>query len=249
MPTTTTTTRRTTRAKRRPRKSNIYATKAKFIPKSLAQKRYGQVSTKTFYFKTAGTIDSNNAGVTSFTWDTQSPPAATAPANSPNRMPAVSDAYTFAECYNEYKVLAVKVKLFAANVGTETGTISQTNTTPPIPRQAGYNRGNSVMYLDQDVRPGENLPTDIVNVMTLGSAKMIPSRTAMYTKMLYRKKGVPEWGCCDRNVDEIDRKPDPWFGRIILLGNNARTPTGVSPLWFYTVTYKIIFRGRSYKTD
>ena len=231
------------RRKRFRRKPRIYGTKATFMPKQLMLKRYGQVSTKTFYFKTAGTINSLPNGVTTFGWNTQSPPINP---GDPNRMPNVSDAYTFAECYNEYKVLAIKVRLFAANVGTETGTLPGNPAQGAIPIAAGYNRGNTVMYLDQEIRPNEQVPTNIVDVMTLGSAKMIPSRIHKYTKVLYRKKGLPEWGCCDRNVPVSDRAPDPWHAGIFLLGNNARLGTGIAPLWFYTVTYKIIFRGRSF---
>ena len=100
------------------------------------------------------------------------------------------------------------------------------------------------MFLDQDIRPNEPLQTNIVDVMNLGSCKMIPSRTDKHTKMLYRPKGYPEWGSCDRNVPISDREPDKWYGGIYLLGNFARP--AIRPLWFYTVTYKMIFRGRSF---
>lgn len=225
--------RRRRRVKRKPR---IYGTKAQFMPKTLALKRYGQVSTKTFYFKASGTINSNNVGVVSQQWLTQFPPLNV---GNPNRMPNVADSYTFAECYNEYQILAVKVKIFAANIGTEPGMADA-----PLPAVPGFNRGATVMYLDQEVRENEPLQQNIVNVMNLGSAKMIPSRSDQHTKLLYRKKGIPDWGTCDRNVPIADRVPDPWFAGIYLLGNYARV--AVRPLWFYTVTYKVIFRGRSF---
>ena len=112
----------------------------------------------------------------------------------------------------------------------------------------GFNRGNAVMYIDQDLQKGETVQQAIVNVMNRGSCKMIPARSDQYTKVMYRKKGVPEWGCCDRNIDEDDRQVDPWFGSIEYLGNNATTTNqaGIRPLWFYTVTYKILFRGRNF---
>lgn len=227
--------RRPRRAKRKPR---IYGTKAKFMPKRLALERKGQVSTKTFYFKTAGTLNSTNlTGVTFGRWATQFNPVI--PTN-PNRLPVVSDSTTIAECYTEYKVLAVKVRLFAANVGTEFGQIQ------PGPDFPGYNRGNTVVYIDQEIRENEPQYANIVDVINLGSAKMIPSRASKFTMTMYRKKGVPEWGCCDRTVPAADRSPDPWYGAIFLLGNNARLTPSVNPLWYYTVTYKIIFRGRAY---
>lgn len=228
--------------RRRPRRRNnrrrIYATKASFIPKGLALKRYGQVSTKVFYFRSAGSLNSQTGtGICTGRWTTQ---AGGATPGSPNRMPDVADSYTIAECYNEYKVLAIRVRVFAANIGSEMGQIM------PGPDRPGYNRGNTVMYLDQEIRPTEPLQTDIVNVMTYGSTRMIPSRADKHTKVLYRKKGVPEWGCCDRTVPASDRTPDPWHAGIFLLTNNARLNPSVNPLWFYTVTYKIIFRGRNF---
>lgn len=226
------------------KKPSIYGTKARFIPRGLATKRYGQVSTKTFYFKASGTIDSDTGtGITQQLWGTQSQPALPG-IGLPRRMPNVADAYTFALCYTEYKVLAVKVRIFAANVGSEPGAMPAASGTPGF--VAGFNRGDTVVYLDQDIRPGEVMKTDILDVMNLGSCKMVPSRVAKYTKVMYRKKGLPEWGCCDRNVLPINRVPDPWNAAIILLGNNARVAPNVAPLWFYTVTYKIIFRGRSF---
>lgn len=229
--------RRRAPVRRRPR---IYGTKPKFMPRMLAAKRYGQVSTKTFYFKSAGQINSDINGTVNTSWRTQFGPVTP---GDPNRMPNIADAYTFAECYTEYKVLAIKVKIFAANIGTEGGRLPGP---PPTVIAPGVQRGNTVMYLDQDIRPGEQLPDNITDVMTLGSAKMIPSRVSQYTRTIYRKKGVPEWGCCDRNVPVSDRQPDPWYGGIFILGNNARPLSPQPILWYFTVTYKIIFRGRSF---
>lgn len=224
---------------RRNRRPRIYGTKAKFIPRGLAHKRYGNVSTKTFYFKASGSINGDNSGNTNFAFRTQQIPANP---GDPLRMPDVADAYTIAECYTEYKVLAVKVRLFAANIGVEVGQIG----TLGLPQAAGFNRGNCVTFIDQEIRENEPVQTNILNVMNLGSCRMMPARISQYTRTMFRKKGVPGWGCCDRNVPVANREPDPWAGGIFLLGNNARASPTVNPLWFYTVTYKIIFRGRSF---
>lgn len=221
-------------------RNSIYGTKAVFMPKQLAAERAGQVSTKTFYFKTSGQIFSDNNGTVNTSWRTQFGPVQ--PGN-PNRLPDISDSYTFAECYTEYKILAIKVKLFASAVGGETGSLPSG---PQQPLQGGFTRGNTVLYFDQDIREGEPLPTNIQDVMTLGSAKMIPSRSERWSVTLYRKKDVPEWGCCDRNVPVANRNPDPWYGGIFILGNNARPLNPAPRLWYFTVTYKIIFRGRTY---
>lgn len=221
------------------RKPRIYGTKARFVPRNLAMKRYGQVSTKTFYFKASGTLNSNAARITQNFWTTQFSPQGT---NTQFTMPRVADSFIIAQAYTEYKVLAVKVRVFASNIGTEVGQINTAG-----PNDPGFNRGDTVMYIDQDVKVNEQRPTDILEVMNRGSCKMLPSRVSTYTKTMYRPKGYPEWGCCDRNVAVNSRNPDPWFGAICLLGNNARIV--IRPLWFFTVTYKIVFRGRNYDSN
>ena len=221
------------------KRKSIYGTKATFMPKELEMERYGNVSTKTFYFVSAGTINSAAGGITQKGWNTQDPPAA--PGQN-FRFPAVGDSLTICKGYTEYKVLSIRVRVFSSNIGTEGGQLPG-GVQPAL--IAGFNRGNTVMYVDQDIVEGELPPTNIINAMTLGSCRMIPSRCDQYTKVLYRPKGQPLWGSCDNNIPEANRPPDPWRAGIFLLGNNARPNPGISPLWFYTVTYKIIFRGRN----
>lgn len=225
------------RNRRRNRRKNIYGTKPKFMPRQLAKERYGNVSTKTFYFKTAGSVNSAPNGNTRISWTTQYDLATSA------TFPDVADSIRVSAAYTEYKVLAVKLRLFAANVGTEPG--QQVNAAPDV---EGFNRGNSCIFIDQDTVYNEQYPTDIIDVMTRGSARMIPSRAQKWTLTMYRKKGLPGWGTCDQNIAPADRTVDPWGGAIVLIGNNARTGQGIRPLWFFTVTYKIIFRGRNYVT-
>ena len=234
-------TRRRRHRRRAPRR-RVYATKAAFMPKQLALKRYGNISTKTFYFRSAGSINSDNiTGITQQSWNNMGQPIA--PGGFP-QFPDIADSTDVANLYTEYKVLAIRVRVFAANVGSEVGSLP--SGAPPLPVVAGFNRGDTVMFLDQDIKPGEQFPTAILDVMTYGSTRMIPSRISKYTRVIYRPKGHPEWGCCDRNVPLPNRTPDSWYGGIKLLGNNARPIPGVSPLWFFTVTYKILFRGRNY---
>lgn len=220
------------------KRTRVYGTKPSFMPKTLAIKRYNNISTKTFYFKEAGTIASDQLGNVIRQWNTLAKPAPAFP-NNPLRLPQISDINEVAELYNEYKILAVKVRIFSADVGTESNP-------PPAnsPPFAGFLRGSSVMYLDQKQTRNEQIPDQITQVMTYGSARMIPSRCSKFTKVMYRPKGYPKWGTCDRNVPVSEREPDPWFASVNLLGNFA-TPNQ-NPLWFYTVSYKIIFRGRTY---
>lgn len=231
--------KKTWRPKRKRRQVSIYGTKAKFMPNRLRRERYGQVSTKTFYFKASGTLNSNASRVTQAFWPTQFSP--TVPTN-PFTMPNVADSFIVAQAYTEYKVLSIKVRVFASNIGTEVGQLNS-----GVPPDPGFNRGDTVMYIDQDIKPTENRPTDILAVMNRGSCKMIPTRVSRYTKVMFRPKGYPKWGTCDRNVPVAERQPDQWFGAISLLGNNARI--AVRPLWFFTVTYKIVFRGRNYDAN
>ncbi len=213
--------------------------KKKFMPKGLASKRYQGVSTKTFYFRQSGSINSDLLGNTRIAWPSQYVPVAP---GLPVSIPEIADSVKVSTIYTEYKVLAVKLRLFAANIGTEPGQIEI-----GAPDREGFDRGDACIWLDQAALRSETYNPNIVNVINKGSARMIPTRAFKYTKTMYRKQGVPGWGMCDPNVPTADRVPDPWLGSIVLIGNNARTGVGVRPLWFYTITYKIIFRGRNFE--
>lgn len=224
------------------RKRNLYGTVARFMPNRLKQERSAQVSTRTFFFSSSGTINSDNSGRTVASWQTQ---AVNPIPGLPNRMPLIADSNFVAELYNEYRVEAIKVTIYSANIGTEVGEIRNLGSGPPY---EGFDRGNTVMFFDQEIRPNETLPDNIIDCINIGSCKMIPSRVSKYTRVLYRKKGINLWGCCDRNVEVADRAPDPWYGGIHLIGQFARLGLGVRPLWFFSVTYKISFRGRNFVT-
>lgn len=231
--------------KRPYKKRNLYGTVARFMPSRLKAERYAQLSTRTFYFKNSGTINSDNTGHSVASWQTQALGTVVPPPNppNPNKMPLIADSNFVAELYSEYRVEAIKVTIYAANVGTEVGQIRNLGSGLPF---EGFDRGNTVMYLDQEIRPNETLPDTILDTINLGSAKMIPSRVSKYTMTLFRKKGINLWGCCDRNVEVIDRAPDPWYASINLIGQFARQGLGIRPLWFWTATYKITFRGRNF---
>lgn len=225
--------------RKRPRRKP-YGTKASFVPRGLAIKRYNQVSTKVFYFKQSGRLNSDSNGIVNQSWSTQVevPPA---PPGIPAyfKMPDISDNTLIEQAYTEYKVLALKVRIFPASVGTEPLGGQPAQTLPFIP----LFRGNTVMYVDNKVTANTQSPDDIEDVINLGSAKMINSRRP-YTRTLYRPKGYPKWGNCDNNLPVQTRDPDPWWGSCILLANQA-TPSSPT-LWFWTATYKVIYRGRTY---
>jgi len=208
-------------AKKKPYKKKTKA----FVPRGLAVKRNQQISTKVFYFKEAGRLSGNPSGNLQSVWSTIN--FITTP-HSPN---IPGDFGEISKAYQEYKVLAVKLTLFAMNIGDESGAT-------PI------SRGLTCIYKDQDYKQGQPIPTNITQVINLGSAKMIPSRVSKWTTVMYRSSGNPEWGCCDMYTPPASKNPDSWSGAIQFLANGVTN----TPLWVYTSTYKVVFRGRSYAT-
>lgn len=216
------------------RRRRGYGTKAKFIPRGLATKRYNQISTKTFYFKANGNILPNAGGQVNSTWLTKRVVPAQGGNPSYQAPPTVADWVRISQCYSEYKVLAIKLRLFPANIGTE-------SELPGISANP-FNRGNALTFLDQSIQAGQQISTALNQVMNLGSSRMFIPRH-YHTRTLYRPKGHPGWGNCDPEIPAPTRKPDPWWGGIFLLINGA-TPSGPQ-ISFHQVTYKVIFRGRN----
>ncbi len=201
--------------------------KKKFMPRSLAAKRTQQISTKTFYFKDSGRIygDNNfnsNASWTTLLWQT----------GQPHPFPNVpGDFNVISRGYLEYKILAIKLNLYAANVGSE-----EFNST---------NRGMTILWKDQDLIEGQTIPSAPLDIINLGSARVIPSRASKWSTTIYRSRGNPTWGNCDLDSPTVNKTADSWSGAIHLDG------TGVSStlLWYWTTSYKVIFRGRAYGGD
>lgn len=225
------------RKTRRPRRKP-YGTKATFVPRNLAVKRYNQVSTKTFYFKYNGTLQSDSNGLVQGAWSTTQE-VVISPTEIYYRMPNVSDNTIIEQAYTEYKVLAIRVRFFPANVGTESLGGEPVTSLPFIP----LFRGNTVVYTDNKVTANTVAPEQIADVINAGSARMINSRRP-FTRVIYRPKGYLSWGNCDNNLPAQTRPADPWWGSILLLGNQA-TPTSPQ-LWFWTATYKVVYRGRTF---
>lgn len=228
--------RYTARTRRRPmmrrRRNNMYGTKPSFVPRPLAIRRANQIQTRVMYFKAAGTIASfptPATGLAQFGFKTNNQTTTPPTPNVPEDFDVAS------QLYQEYKILAIRVKLFAANIGAEL-----LATGSPV---SELNRGNTVVYKDNDIKPSEVQPTTIVDVINYGSARLIPSRTSRYTSVLYRPKGFPKWGCCDPNVPAAERNADAWNGGIFMLTTQC---TPGQTLWYFQVSYKVAFRGRNY---
>lgn len=203
-------------------RKRIHATTTKFMPRQLARKRYNNTSTRVMWFKTNGvetTGAATNFGIgylndtvrTATDWD---------------------NAYSI---YTQYKILAMKVRWFPANVGIESDTVIFGTAA------GGLLRGDNLVLNDPDNNLALPANMPISDGIKQGSARMINSRRP-YSRTLYRPKGYPEWG--DRAAN------DPWAGKIIKITNNASVspaaPADPINLWYYTITYKVVFRGRTY---
>lgn len=198
------------------------ATRPRMMPKTLARQRHNQISTKVFWFKRNGILQTNLAGNHYTAFRTQE---INVPATTPVGWPAVKTLY------DQYKVLALKVRFFPANVGVEPDSVL-------IGGSNALLRGDTAVWSDQ--RYDGTTPASITEVINNASTKMINSRRA-YTRTLFRARGHPDWG------DTQTPNNDPWDAAIEILINNA-TPQpvgGTGPvLWYYTIQYKVLVRGR-----
>lgn len=213
--------------KYKPRRPPRRAYKKKFIPRGLASKRAQQISTKVFYFKDSGKISGDNAYNAQASWTTL-----VWQPNQPHPFPNVpGDFNVISRGYLEYKILAIKINLFAANVGSE--------------ETLSVARGLTILWKDQDLIEGQTIPSAPLDIINLGSAKVIPSRSSKWSTTIFRSKGNPEWGNCDLDSPTVNKQADSWSGAIHL------DATGVSNtiLWYWTSSYKVIFRGRAYGGD
>lgn len=217
------------RTYRRPRRRNRrvpgLATRSRMMPRQLAVKRANQVSTRVFWFKQNGQLHTDFAGNINFRWRTMAMLDNPAPVGVDN---------VFA-LYDQYKILALKVKFFPAFVGNEPDFA--------VLPGGGLFRGDTIVWSDQRFDPNAQVPTTISQVINNASAKMINSRRP-YARALYRSRGNPEWGSCQQPTND----PDTWDASIEILGNNYRpaaTPTATPQVfWYYTIQWKIIVRGR-----
>lgn len=201
------------------------ATRARFMPKGLQAKRFQQVSTKIFYFKDNGEISANVLQFSRFNWLTQDLTGFNPPAQFPQ----------LKGLYEEYKVLAMYVRIFPANVGTEPFNSEVAPTGP-------FNRGDTIVWQDQ-AEPFKAPSALIPDIINTASARMINSRRP-YKRCIYRPKGHPKWGIVDPAVAE----PDLWNGAIHLLSQGTSAPDvppAVLNLWYWTRCYKVAVRGRT----
>lgn len=216
------TTRR--RHKRKTKKPAGLATVPRFMGKTLARNRYNQVSSRVFYFKTNGTISNTTTGIYQATFRVQD-----LVTNTP------AGFLDTCRLYDEFKVLAMAVRWFPANVGIESDNILFGN--------LGLLRGDAIIWLDQR---SPAIPPPIASIsdkINFASCRMINPRRPQ-KRTIYRATGHPRWG----GASNPGQLPDTWNGTVNLFGQNTTLlvpPATAVPLWYYTISYKVIFRGRS----
>ena len=215
-------TRKTRRPRRRKGAGRFLATRPKQMTRTQRLKRVLGVDTRVFWFKDNGQFDWPEFVIPpeyhqNQQWGTQ-------------RIDAVGPHgwRSLVAMYDEYKVLGMTVKFYAVNIFTEMNRV----------------RGNHISWLDQNVEENPfQLPDSVDDVITNASSKMRNSRRS-WSQSLWRPKGVYKWGQCR----DIPNHPDPWRGQIYLLAANcsmlSQGEAGVTPMYYWTVETKVVFRGR-----
>lgn len=207
------------------KKSRALGTAPVMMNRLVAFKRQNQVFNRVFWFKFNGTIGSDLGGNVYQSFNTRA-------VNLAGTIPPGFDALK--QLYDQYKILAIRLKLFPANVGIEPDTT--------LFAQGGLIRGDTAIWSDQRFDFAQQGPTQISQVINVASCKMINSRRP-YSRTLYRAKGYPGWA-----NTQGPGTADSWNGSIEMIVNNA-TPQqagGASPLlWYYTLQYKVMVRGRT----
>lgn len=203
------------------------ATRPRMMPRALRFKRMNQVDTRVCYFKVNGVITANDQLNQYYEFRTSFLYAA-----NPNGWAQ----YTL--LYDQFKILGMTYRLYPSNVGTEPTAAGAQGPASTI----HFNRGNHCIWNDQRWDPTVVQPTTIGQVINTASAKLINPRRP-YTRSIWRPRGRYQWGATRAFTTT---NPDPWTGSINHLINGATVqPQGqLKELYFYVLTFKVIFRGR-----
>ena len=184
-------------------------------------KRHNQVSTKVFWYKRAATEQSSGTAPTlTNTFSTYEP-------HGDILTSAFPQHDLVKQLYDEFKVLAYKVRWFPANVGIEPDATL-------FGAGQGLIRGDQIVWSDQNSTP--TIPTSIATHINQASCKMINPRRP-YSRTLYRPKGHPVWSTI----------VTPPTGQDIWTPSINHFSTSQSPAqthWYVTVQIKVLYRGR-----
>lgn len=222
MPFTRKFTRRPFRRRFRRRGYTGLATRPRMMSKARAFRRMNQVDGRVFWFKTNGTIDLNNNNHQYYEFRTGALDIL-----NPQGWPQLK------QLYDQYKILGYKYRLFPANVGTES--------TANAPTSLALDRGNHAVWKDQRFDPNVQQPTQIDQVINTASCRLINPRRP-YATSIWRPRGKPTWG----STRDIATSPDPWRASInhLIEGGSIQPPTQLKVIYFYTIQWKVVFRGR-----
>ena len=213
------------RSYRKKRSNYGLATRPVMMTKSVAFKRNNGILNRTFWFKKNGIITTDLNGNSYNVFNTR---GLVNPATAPIGFDSLR------VLYDQYKVLAICLRLYPANVGIEPDTV--------LLAQGGLLRGDTAVWSDQRFDTTAQSPTLISQVINVASCRMINSRRP-YKRTLFRAKGYTTWGNTQGPATN-----DSWNGSIEVIINNATAQQagGTAPvLWYYTLQYKILVRGRT----
>lgn len=170
---------------------------------------------------------------------TSSPTGTTWLPTSPNDVFPIPSFVNTCRSWEQYKVLKVIVKFYAAYVGSESNTAG-----------AGFRRGNTCTYIDQPPLQAQPTAGQISTVLGFPSAKLHQSRTTIKRWMSRPSGGrTMDWAYITHptavGLPVISQ--DSWISRICMFGDDfqpAAVPGGGRPYWFVETLYKVIFRSK-----
>lgn len=213
--------RRRSRSRRRSRRK-LTAGGPRIMGRALRRKRINQVDVRPFWFKYNSTIDWIKEGNTLFTIDSV--------------LYNIQQFRQVLPLYDEYKVMGYIVRLFPSGVGTE-------SMDPQGPARALV-RGDHILMSDQNWPTGGAI-TSISSVINQGSCRMINARRPQ-RRTIFRPYGLPQWTSTETDPGGLVIDADPWSPAIQLYHENGTDlPAGQRIMWWYTIEYKVLFRGRS----
>ncbi|AXH74561.1 MAG: hypothetical protein [Circoviridae sp.] len=202
------------------------ATRPRMMGRTLARKRAHGVDTRVFWFKENGKISTIATSSQLNYFGTSDLVAVGGP-------PAFNIIRTL---YDQYKLLGMKVKVFPVNPEIDLNPTGVAGARP-------LRRGNIATWVDQRQEPAPSTVTQISQIIGNNSTR-IRNPLKMFSMSLWRPRGKQLWG----STKSLGLHPDPWLGIINMLINDA-SPIGPAPavpiqMYFFTVQYKVIFRGR-----
>lgn len=213
-------TKKSTMAPRRPRRR--YYRRRRPARRTFNQNQ----GTSVQWFKSVGDITSTPQGTT---W---------LPTSANDVFP-IPSFVTACRAWEQYKVLKVVVKFYAAYVGSESNTPG-----------AGFRRGNTCTYIDQPPLQAQPSAGQISTVLGFPSAKLHQSRSTIKRWMSRPSGGrYADWAYITHptalGLPTINQ--DTWTSRICMFGDDFQPPPvgpGSRPYWFVETWFKVVFRSK-----